>query len=91
MPTITAALVTRISAVQTTENVTGAIGVMAGVEYGAILGTSLMPGIGTAIGAVAGGMFGDRIGRVVGHRTGDFLLKSDAMRNMVKPMTQDNL
>jgi outer membrane lipoprotein SlyB len=63
-------------AVQTTENVTGAFGVMAGIEYGAILGTSIMPGVGTVLGSVVGGLLGDRVGRTVGHRAGSSLVNS---------------
>jgi outer membrane lipoprotein SlyB len=68
-------------AVQTTENVTGAFGVMAGIEYGAILGTSIMPGVGTVLGSVVGGLLGDRVGRTVGHRAGDSLINSRMMQN----------
>ncbi|GAA3406933.1 glycine zipper domain-containing protein [Paenibacillus hodogayensis] len=72
-------------AVQTASNVTGAVGVMAGVEYGALLGTSVMPGIGTAVGAVIGGVLGDRLGRVVGRQTGSALVQSDIVKNIVQP------
>ena len=41
-------------AIQTSKNLTGSIGVMAGIEYGAILGSSIFPGPGTIIGAVIG-------------------------------------
>jgi outer membrane lipoprotein SlyB len=68
-------------AVQTTENVTGAFGVMAGIEYGAILGTSIMPGVGTVLGSVVGGLLGDRVGRTVGHRAGSSLINSRVMQN----------
>ncbi|MDB4867224.1 MAG: hypothetical protein JWR03_1557 [Cohnella sp.] len=72
-------------AVHTTENVTGAIGVMAGVEYGALLGTSVLPGIGTAVGAVVGAVFGDKIGRVVGQQTGQMMFKSRMPENAAQP------
>jgi outer membrane lipoprotein SlyB len=68
-------------AVQTTENVTGAFGVMAGIEYGAILGTYIMPGVGTVLGSVVGGLLGDRVGRTVGHRAGSSLINSRMMQN----------
>jgi outer membrane lipoprotein SlyB len=71
----------RTYAVQTTENVTGAFGVMAGIEYGAILGSSIMPGVGTVLGSVVGGLLGDRVGRTVGHRAGDSLINSRMMQN----------
>jgi outer membrane lipoprotein SlyB len=68
-------------AVQTTENVTGAFGVMAGIEYGAIVGTSIRPGVGTVLGSVVGGLLGDRVGRTVGHRAGSSLVNSRMMQN----------
>jgi phage tail tape-measure protein len=73
-------------AIQTTENVTGAVGVMAGIEYGAVLGTSVLPGIGTAVGAVVGGMLGDRVGRLVGHQTGSFICNNPVVQNTMQPM-----
>jgi outer membrane lipoprotein SlyB len=76
-------------AVQTTENVTGAFGVMAGIEYGAILGTSIMPGVGTVLGTVVGGLLGDRVGRTVGHRAGSSLINSRMMQNNLGT-TQEN-
>jgi phage tail tape-measure protein len=76
-------------AVQTTENVTGAFGVMAGIEYGAILGTTIMPGVGTVLGSVVGGLLGDRVGRTVGHRAGSSLINSRMMQNKLGT-TQDN-
>ena len=36
-------------AIQTSKNVTGSLGIMAGIEYGAILGSSIFPGAGTII------------------------------------------
>jgi outer membrane lipoprotein SlyB len=63
-------------AVQTSENVTGAIGVMAGIEYGAILGTSIMPGVGTVVGSICGGMLGHTVGRKVGNEAGKMLVNN---------------
>jgi outer membrane lipoprotein SlyB len=71
-------------AVQTAENVTGALGVMAGIEYGAMLGTTLMPGVGTAVGAVLGGVFGDKIGRAVGQQTGNAILNNRVVKDMMQ-------
>jgi outer membrane lipoprotein SlyB len=76
--------------VQTAENVTSAFGVMAGVEYGALLGTTVMPGIGTAVGAVIGGVLGDRVGRLVGHQTGNAIVNNRIMQNGVKSITQED-
>jgi outer membrane lipoprotein SlyB len=56
-------------AVQTTQNVTGAVGVMAGLEYGAVLGSMVMPGVGTIVGSMAGAILGDRLGRTLGQKT----------------------
>jgi outer membrane lipoprotein SlyB len=76
-------------AIQTSQNVTGAIGVMAGLEYGAVLGTSILPGIGTAVGAVIGGVIGDRVGRAVGVQTGTVISNHPLMQNAVRP-SQDS-
>lgn len=77
-------------AVHTTENVTGAIGVMAGIEYGAILGTSLMPGVGTVVGSVVGGFLGDRLGRNVGQLAGTSLVNSPIMQKTME-LPQENV
>lgn len=82
-------------AVQTTKNVTGAVGLMAGIEYGAILGTRVMPGIGTIAGTIIGGMIGDRIGSMVGLQAGHALFKDRSLaldspnQLMVNPIAQD--
>jgi len=60
-------------ALQTAENVTGAVGIVAGIEYGAILGSAVMPGVGTALGSIVGGLVGDKLGRMVGHHTGNII------------------
>ncbi|NGQ95787.1 MFS transporter [Brevibacillus sp. SYP-B805] len=76
--------------IRTTGNVTGALGVMAGVEYGGILGTSILPGVGTVIGAILGGMLGDRIGRTVGYQAGNALFNTQITQNMMQPVTQQS-
>jgi outer membrane lipoprotein SlyB len=63
-------------AVHTTSNVTGALGIMAGIEYGAMLGSAVMPGFGTIAGSIIGGMMGDRLGRYVGQRTGHMMFNN---------------
>lgn len=70
-------------AVHTARNVTGALGVMAGVEYGAILGTTVMPGVGTVVGSVIGGLLGDKIGRTVGSQAGGILFRSPGANQMI--------
>ena len=55
----------------TTTNVSETIGLMAGFEYGAILGASLIPGVGGIIGTIVGGILGDRLGNVVGTQVGN--------------------
>jgi outer membrane lipoprotein SlyB len=67
-------------AVHTTANVTGALGVMAGIEYGAVLGTSVLPGVGTVVGSVVGGLLGDRLGRNIGQLAGVSLVNSSFMQ-----------
>jgi len=74
-------------AVHTAGNVTGAVGVMAGVEYGALLGTSVLPGVGTAIGAVVGAVVGDKVGRAIGHRTGEAVFQSQAGRKATEVLS----
>lgn len=75
-------------AVQTTENVTGAVGVMAGVEYGAILGTSVFPGVGTVVGSVVGGLLGDKLGRTIGTRAGSMIFSNHAVNRMMNPASE---
>ncbi|MFB9758988.1 MULTISPECIES: hypothetical protein [Bacillaceae] len=60
-------------AASTVKNVTGAAGIMAGVEYGAIAGSMILPGIGTVIGSIAGYMVGNRIGSSIGATAGNLL------------------
>lgn len=60
-------------AAHTTKNVGGAVGIMAGIEYGAILGSSIMPGVGTVAGTIIGGLVGDRLGSMVGLQVGSLL------------------
>lgn len=69
-------------AANTTKNVTGAVGTMAGIEYGSILGTSIMPGVGTVAGAIIGAMAGDRLGRYVGWHTGNMLFSKESTRGI---------
>jgi outer membrane lipoprotein SlyB len=78
-------------AIQTTENVSGAFGVMAGVEYGAILGTSVMPGVGTIIGSLMGGLLGDKLGRMVGNQTGTALFNNRIVQKVSEPTLKDNI
>jgi outer membrane lipoprotein SlyB len=67
---------TRQYATHTTKNITGAVGIVAGLEYGALLGTSIMPGIGTIAGTVIGGFLGDRLGTTIGLQAGNLLFDS---------------
>jgi phage tail tape-measure protein len=55
----------------TTTNVSETIGLMAGLEYGAMLGSSLIPGVGSILGTIVGGILGDRLGNVVGRQVGN--------------------
>lgn len=65
----------------TTINVSETVGLMAGLEYGAILGSSLIPGIGTIVGTVLGGILGDRLGNVVGIQVGNAFIKQERLGN----------
>ena len=80
-------------AVQTTKNVTGAAGLIAGIEYGAILGTRIMPGIGTIAGSIIGGIFGDRIGSMVGIQAGSTLFQNRmlSLESTSQPMVSPGL
>jgi outer membrane lipoprotein SlyB len=62
--------------VYTMRNITGAVGIMAGMEYGALVGTMVFPGIGTFVGSLIGYMVGNRIGSTIGYKTGDFLVNT---------------
>ncbi|AKG33949.1 glycine zipper domain-containing protein [Paenibacillus durus] len=72
----------------TVENVTGAVGVMAGVEYGAVLGSTVLPGVGTVVGAVLGGVLGDRVGRVVGNQAGNLISRNPLVNQAVEPIKE---
>jgi outer membrane lipoprotein SlyB len=69
-------------AIQTTQNVTGAVGVMAGLEYGAILGSMVIPGIGTIVGSMAGAILGDKLGRTLGQKTAASYLHRRSTENV---------
>jgi outer membrane lipoprotein SlyB len=66
-------------AANTTRNVTMAVGVMAGMGYGAVLGSAVFPGIGTIVGSVIGGLVGDRVGRTVGMEAGNMIFNTRPM------------
>ncbi|WP_025718272.1 hypothetical protein [Paenibacillus sp. 1-18] len=70
--------------VHTSGNLTGALGVMAGIEYGAILGTSLLPGVGTVLGSVVGGLLGNSVGHTVGTQAGSMLVNSRLVCNLTQ-------
>ncbi|ULL18990.1 hypothetical protein DVH26_33895 [Paenibacillus sp. H1-7] len=71
-------------AVKTSGNVTGALGVMAGVEYGALLGTSVMPGVGTVVGSIVGGLLGNSLGQTIGQQAGQALVNNPLVNNMAR-------
>jgi phage tail tape-measure protein len=68
-------LTTSDYSVHTTRNVTGAVGIMAGMEYGAVLGTAVLPGIGTIVGSLIGFMVGNRVGSYAGYQVGNIVFK----------------
>ena len=67
-------------AMQTSKNVSGSIGVMAGLEYGAILGSSILPGPGTIIGALIGSIVGNRIGNFTGYHVGNIVFNNQMIQ-----------
>jgi outer membrane lipoprotein SlyB len=77
-------------AVETTENITGGVGVWAGVEYGSMLGTTLLPGFGTVAGAVLGGVLGAKVGTVVGHQAGSAVFKQGMPNLMTDSASQES-
>jgi phage tail tape-measure protein len=68
-------------AIQTSKNVTGSLGLMAGIEYGAILGTTILPGPGTIIGSLIGSMVGNWLGNTVGHQAGHIIFNNQMLHN----------
>jgi hypothetical protein len=61
-------------AVRTTSNITGGLGIFAGMEYGALAGSAILPGAGTIIGTIAGAMLGSRFGQAAGYHAGKFIV-----------------
>ena len=76
--------------VHTTTNVSETIGLMAGVEYGAILGSSLIPGVGTIIGTIVGGILGNRLGNVVGTQVGNTFINQTSLCSSVQKLKLKN-
>jgi outer membrane lipoprotein SlyB len=70
----------------TTTNVSETIGLMAGLEYGAILGASLIPGVGSIIGTILGGILGDRLGNVVGTQVGNVFINHEMLGGNVQKL-----
>jgi outer membrane lipoprotein SlyB len=64
--------------VHTVGNITGAAGLAAGIEYGALLGTMVVPGIGTVVGSILGGLAGDKFGRFLGEGAASAVFKPGA-------------
>lgn len=64
--------------VHTTKNVTGALGLMAGLEYGAMLGSMVFPGVGTVLGTIGGAILGDRLGSSIGLQVGNALFNGNS-------------
>jgi outer membrane lipoprotein SlyB len=77
-------------AVQTAENVTSALGVIAGIEYGAMLGSAVLPGAGTVAGSILGGFLGDRLGRYVGHQTGKIVYNQPIIKVKADQVSVNN-
>jgi outer membrane lipoprotein SlyB len=68
-------------AIETSKNITGSLGIMAGIEYGAMLGSSIFPGPGTIIGALLGSMVGNRLGIYTGHHAGHIVFNNKIVLN----------
>ncbi|MDD1515355.1 hypothetical protein [Priestia megaterium] len=61
--------------VNTTRNVTGTVGIIAGMEYGAVIGSAVLPGVGTILGSIVGFMIGNRAGSYAGYQVGNMVFK----------------
>ncbi|MDR3584067.1 MAG: hypothetical protein P4L59_01930 [Desulfosporosinus sp.] len=70
----------------TTTNVSETIGLMAGLEYGAILGSSLIPGVGSIIGTILGGILGDRLGNAIGTQVGQTIINHESLGSPVRKL-----
>jgi outer membrane lipoprotein SlyB len=68
-------------AIQTSQNVTGGLGIMAGIEYGAVLGSMILPGPGTIIGSIIGSMVGNRVGNYAGYQAGNIIFNNKIMNS----------
>ncbi|UQD52759.1 hypothetical protein C0971_12485 [Bacillus methanolicus] len=82
-------------AIQTSKNLTGSLGIMAGFEYGAILGSAIIPGAGTIIGSIIGSIIGNRIGNYAGYQAGNILFNNQMLNNSrllqnVRPTLSEN-
>ncbi len=66
--------------INTFGNVVSSLGLMAGIEYGAIIGSVVFPGAGTVAGSILGGFIGDYFGRHVGHHTGNIIHKEQIVK-----------
>ncbi|WP_141432059.1 hypothetical protein [Bacillus sp. 03113] len=67
--------------IQTSQNLTGSLGLMAGLEYGAVLGSAVLPGAGTIIGSIIGSMIGNRVGNIAGYQAGHILFDNQLLNN----------
>ncbi|PLR78732.1 hypothetical protein CU633_04065 [Bacillus sp. V3-13] len=68
-------------AINTSKNLTGSFGIMAGIEYGAILGSAIMPGPGTIIGTIIGSIIGNSIGNYAGYQAGNIIFNNQLLIN----------
>lgn len=75
-------------AIQTSQNLTGGLGIMAGIEYGAVLGSLVLPGPGTIIGSLIGSMIGNRVGNYAGYQAGNMIFNNKFVNNT--PLLQND-
>lgn len=78
-------------AVHTSKNIVGSVGIIAGIEYGALLGSAIFPGVGTILGSIIGGMVGDSLGSYVGRQAGNvaFGEKHKEVQSIPKVLVQN--
>jgi outer membrane lipoprotein SlyB len=76
--------------IHTIGNVVSSLGVMAGIEYGALIGTAVFPGAGTVTGSILGGVIGEYLGRSIGHHTGNIVHRKQIVKVSGEHVTVTN-
>lgn len=67
---------------RTTRNFTEAFGLMAGLDYGAMLGSAVLPGVGTFAGTILGAIVGERLGNRIGDEIGKSIFERENSQDL---------